>query len=82
MFLANNMIHLSFKAHLKLALPCYAKFMDSPLFFPIIVIRAQIFLKNTWTFFMHTQVKMLRFKCSDENKCSDESAQMRIYAQI
>ena len=32
MFLANNMIHLPFKARLKLALPCYIKYMRSPLF--------------------------------------------------
>ena len=30
MFLANNMIHLPFKARLKLALPCDIKYMRSP----------------------------------------------------
>ena len=34
MFLANNMIHQPFKARLKLALPCYVKFMRSPLCSP------------------------------------------------
>ena len=34
MFLANNMIHQPFKARLKLALPCYVKFMRSPLSSP------------------------------------------------
>ena len=31
MFLANNMIHQPLKARLKLALPCYVKYMRSPL---------------------------------------------------
>ena len=34
MFLANNMIHQPFKARLKLALPCYVKYMRSPIFSP------------------------------------------------
>ena len=36
MFLANNMIHQPFTARLKLALPCYVKYMRSPVFFPTI----------------------------------------------
>ena len=55
---------------------------------PIMVIRAQIFKKNDQIFFFHAQAKMLSFKimlrlkCSDENKCSDKDAQIRINIQI
>ena len=48
---------------------------------PTVVIRAQIQKKNAQIVFFLAQVKMLSFKnmlrlrCSDRNKCSDENAQ-------